>query len=544
MAVNANILSCAQFTNYLVSQEPFYDRKVLKDIRPIDSWVAHLKSGTFEAWSGTQHTRDRYNSVYPDTTNAWRPVSQAGCLGTPCDKVENRIGMGASRLTYGLEEQNWATDLFCFDQIMSVTKAQEMFDYWISKVLKPVAVTVQSDFARKRVAQYADNKYIANRFFGQTASNFTFNWVDVGDGKQIYIDTNAPPTTVFKLTPQMLQRLVDPLIRVGALGESPFGDKMPEMLELVTDEQTKWELDHLGGQQGIGGIPSIAGNWRFTDWSAASKFWQYGFSGTIGNFAIRTDPMGLRFNYVGVVAGLYRYQVVKPYKNVPSSGAGNQAGIKSVNNADFDNAQFAFSYIFNPMGVEILTADSEAVNPAMPFARRNWAGQWKWVMDNLGADINGCVIENKRHNKGQFIADFKQAIAPNMTEFLVLMFHRREPSCVIEISACNADPGYPTQSYSSANGACIGETSTGPSNSVLNFPATLNAANGDYRIAASSFVCEGSSVSHGAISGSTTIAALVIQLNAVLGVAGTWTAGAASVNLTGTCSSGSLPFLA
>ena len=544
MAVNQNIISCSQFTNYLDSQLPYYDRRIIKDIRPIDQWVAHLVSGTFEAWSGTQHTRDRFNSVYPDTTNAWLPVSEAGCLGTPCDYIENKIGMGATRLTYGLEKQSWATDLLCFDQIMHVTQAQAMFDYWISKVLKPVAVTVQSDFARKRVAQYADNKYIANRYFGQAASNFTFNWVDAGDGKQIYIDTNAPPTSVFKLTPQMLQRLVDPLIRVGALGEDPFDGKMPSMLELVVDEQTKWELDHLGGQQGIGGIPSISGNWRFTDWDAASKFWQYGFSGTIGNFAVRVDPMGLRFNFVGVVAGKYRYQVVKPYKNVPSSGAGNQAGIKSVNNPDFDSAPFCFNYIFNPLGVEVLTADSEAVNPAMPFARRNWAGQWKWVMNNLGADINGCVIENKRGNKGQFIADFKQAIAPNYTEFLVLMFCRREPSCIVEIGNCNSDPGYPTQAYSSANGACLGETSTGPSLTTINFPATLNSTNGDYEIAASSFVCEGSPVSHAALSGSTTIAALTAQLNSVLSVAGTWTAGASSVNLTGTCTNASLPFLA
>lgn len=451
--------------------------------------------------------------------------------------------MGATRLTYGLEEQNWATDLFCFDEIMSITHAQEMFNYWISKVLKPVAVTVQSDFARKRVAQYADNKYIANRFFGQAASNFVFNWVDAGDGKQIYIDTNAPPASVFKLTPQMLQRLVDPLLRIGALGENPFEGTMPSMLELVTDEQTKWELDRLGGQQGIGGIPSISGNWRFTDWDAASKFWQYGFTGTIGNFAMRTDAMGLRFNFVGVVAGLYRYQVVKPYKNIPSSGAGNQPGIKSVNNPDFDNAQFAFSYIFNPLGVEVLTADSEAVNPAMPFARRNWAGQWKWVMHDLGADINGCVIENKRGNKGQFIADFKQAIAPNYTEFLVLMFHKREPSCVVEISTCNTDPGYPAQSYASVNAGCIGEGPDGPLSTTITFTPVINATSGTYQIASDSFVCEGSPVSHGAISGSTTVAALVVQLNSVLGVAGVWAVSGGNVTLTGTCSNASLPFL-
>ena len=59
------------------------------------------------------------------------------------------------------------------------------------------------------------------------------------------------------------------------------------------------ELDRLGGQQGIGGTPSINGNWRFTEWDATSKYWKYAFAGTIGNFVVRADPFNLRFNFLG-----------------------------------------------------------------------------------------------------------------------------------------------------------------------------------------------------------------------------------------------------
>ena len=101
--------------------------------------------------------------------------------------------------------------------------------------------------------------------------------------------------------------------------------------------------------------------------------------------------------------------------------------------------------------------DAQPVNPEMPFSSRNFGGKWQFVMDNLGAGENGCVVENKRRNKGQFIADFKLAIRPLYTEFINVFFHRREPFCVPEISNCSTDPGYPTQSYDSCNMACESE---------------------------------------------------------------------------------------
>jgi hypothetical protein len=256
--------------------------------------------------------------------------------------------------------------------------------------------------------------------------------------------------------------------------------------------------------------------------------------------------MGLRFNFVGVVNGLFRYQIVLPYKNIPSSGAGSAAGLKSIPNPDFDAAQYTWSYIWHPKVLEVLVSEAQPVNPEMPFAARNFGGKWQFVMDNLGADVNGCVIENKRRNKGQFIADFKQAIAPDHTEFGVLIFHKREPSCVIEINTCNADPGYPAQTYSSANTSCADEhtgTSPIPINTVITFTPTKNILNGDYEVAANSAICEGGPVQHAAVSGTTTLAALVTQLNFVLEVAGTWTVlNATQIQLTGPCATFSLPF--
>ena len=64
----------------------------------------------------------------------------------------------------------------------------------------------------------------------------------------------------------------------------------------------------------------------------------------------------------------------------------------------------------------VLVARTQSVNPLMPFANRSLGGQWQFVMDNLGADCNGVAIENKRRNKGQFLAHFVLSYKPQYTE--------------------------------------------------------------------------------------------------------------------------------
>jgi hypothetical protein len=153
----------------------------------------------------------------------------------------------------------------------------------------------------------------------------------------------------------------------------------------------------------------------------------------------------------------YKFQLVLPFKNIASSGAGGEPGLKSVPNDDYQLAQYRMSFIWHKKAMECLVADASPINPQMPFSSRNFGGQWQFVMDNLGADVNGCVIENKRRNKGQFIADFKMAIRPLYTEFAEAIFHKGEPQCIYVVETCNTDPGYPTQTYNSANDACPAE---------------------------------------------------------------------------------------
>ncbi len=433
----------------------------MEDIRPTDGWLLNVSTGTTPMGTPTELTQDRFRSVWPNTTKTWTKVQAngPGCGAAYCDPTEHQIGWGADRLTYFAEQQSWGTPLLCYDQDMHITHAEQHIAQIINEILRPATTAISSNFLRKRALLWAKRKNMANASLTQ----FTYVWTLGGPltDEEIYFDTSASPTNVFLLVPQMLQNRFSPLMRIGYAGKNPFKDTSP-FIELVSDMDTTWNLEHLGGQQGVGGTdsPNVLGNWRFTNFDESTKYWRYGFSGQIGNYMVRADEMGLRFNYVtdlgaGAPGGnRYRYQIVLPYKNGVTTGAGGAAGLGSDANPDFDRAHFRCSYIWHKKAMELLVPDARPLNPEMPFGHRDFGGKWRFAMHDLGADASGNVITNKWENKGQFISWFKYYVRPLHTEFAEVFFHKGEQFCIPQIDTCSTDPGYPSQIYTSTLPSC------------------------------------------------------------------------------------------
>ena len=458
MSCPTSIIKACDFPNFLVDETPRFDEQIMEDIRPTDGWLLNITTGTTPMGTPVEITQDRFRSVFPNVTKAWRKVvaNGPGCQGNPCDPPEHQIGWGADRLTYFLEGQEWQTPLLCYDQDMHITHAEQHIAQIINEILRPATTAISSAYMRRRALLWARKKWQANK----QMTDFTYTWTLGGPNgdEEIFFDCSVAPTSVFLLAPQMLQNRFSPLMRKGYGGKNPFKETAP-YIELVTDMDTCWSLDHLGGSQGFGGTPSVNGNWRFTEWGAANEYWRYGFSGQIGNYMVRVDEMGLRFNFVqdlgaSAAPNRFRYQIVLPYRNDITTGAGGSAGLGSNVNVDFDNAQYSISFIWHKKAMELLVPDAGQLNPEMPFGHRDFGGKWQFVMDNLGADLNGNVIGNKRRNKGQFIADFRYYVRPLYTEFAEAIFHKREQFCVPEIVTCLPDPGYPPQVYNSALPTC------------------------------------------------------------------------------------------
>jgi hypothetical protein len=157
-------------------------------------------------------------------------------------------------------------------------------------------------------------------------------------------------------------------------------------------------------------------------------------------------------------------------------------------------------------------------------------------MDNLGQDRNGCVIENKRRNKGQFIADFSNASKAEHPEWEEAILHLREGGCVTDLALCQNPNTYVQQAVDASNLACA---------TVFVF-TPVQQGGGGYAVAASSIKCSGNVVANGAVSGAT-LALLVTSLNTNAGTIGTWAVVAGSttsIQLSGsTCKSVDVPWL-
>lgn len=448
---------CTEFVQHLIDQQPTYANLILEDIRPVETWLGQYMTGEWPAFSGVTHRLDRMKSVFPNITKQWTPVQYTNCLGTPCDHTRHEICMGSERVEFSLEEQFWRTPVLCFDQMRHVTHAVEQWGYILSDVLRPATNWITSNFLRRRTLDHASHRFAV----GSTLSEFTFDWVVVGD-EEIFFDTSADPATIGKLAPQHLQSRFVPLMQLGYGGKNPFVETAA-FIDIVTGIETLWELDRLGGSTGVGGTPSLASNWRFTNFDEQSKFWRYGYTGQLGNFMARADVFELRFNFIldrgaGAAPNRFRYQVILPYENVETSGAGGAPGLGSIDNPDFPNARFSFTFVVHRKGLTQLVSEMPSINPEMPFLHRDLAGKWRFAMNNLtcGTDVNGnpIAVDNADMNKGQFRADFEMAVRPEYTEFLNVFFHKREPMCLPFIDVCSGEQGYPSQSYGSACEAC------------------------------------------------------------------------------------------
>lgn len=486
-------LTCRQFTNYLSSRSEHLDEDIIKDITPVDGWIGHVSIGTFASYDGVSHTFDRFNRVFPNLSGCWTDVNHTSCVGTPCDPLEKKIGWGYTRDSYSLQQASYSTDLLCFDQIMSADKAKAQFAA-IIEVLKDSTNIIMSDRFRTEALRIAGKKIVA----GAGMTEFTFTTND--DCTQIV--PSALPTS--KLTIQMLMRQVEPLKLNGYFGRVPG---MPKIVEFVTDEITGWSL--------IQGNAQLAGLFRHEDFVDGGNLFKYGIVNGIGNFGFRYDDFPMRFQLLADGVTLQR---VQPYSNVPAT-----SGIRGEVNDAYTNARYQIDFIWNKMAMKSHVLKASPVNPMMPFATRDFAGKWTFATHDLGADENGCVIENKRHNKGMFFADFKNATQAVRPEWIVAFLSEREIACVVDVPTCNDDPGYVEQDYNSANDPCP--------NPTIEFD--LSDVEAPYQITSvdAEITCNGVPVEHTDSGSQATLADLAAWLNANVESLGTWSETATGIAL-------------
>lgn len=511
----ANQVSCKKFTDYLIRRAEHFDSMIVRDITPTDGWVGHVSTGIFPPGDGITRQFDKLHRVYPDMSAAWEDAQAGNCLTGhyPCDPTETEIGMGYTQEEYVLQQKSYKTQLFCFDQIMSADRAKEQFDNLIMG-LRMATNIIMSDRLRTEAWRIAKYHYVPWEAGGggQGPSAITYT----STGNLITMTPSLLPTGCMNI--EVLQRFVQQQILEGSLGSNP---DMPPILEYVTDIETAWFLRE--------GNSALQNQFRFTDFVKGGALYKYGITDAIGNFGIRVDPFPMRFLEDG--GTLYR---VFPYTNVTATGGYGGSGIKGDVNSYYLDAGYQIDFIWNRYAMKSLIRKPMQINPMMPFAQRDFGGKWQFVMDNLGADAQGCVIENKRRNKGMFISDFHLATKDERPEWAIGFLTLRNRSCVAQTAQCFTPATYSAQDYNSANDPC---------EFVVEF--TLTDDVGDYALAAGAATCNGVNIAHPAASGLADRDAVLVWLNTNLGELGVFTAGAGAndVVLTGqVCESFAAPF--
>lgn len=523
-------IPCQAFGDFLSRRSEHLDDEIIRSLHPMDTWVGHVSTGSFPAQAGVEHTFDRFENVFPDLTGPWEDVQAAPCIGQPCDPASKKIGMGFTRDSYRLQRKAFETDLFCWDLILSADRAKQQFSH-VVRTLRRVSSIVTSDRFRHEGMRICGQKWATA---GNGLQPITAYW----DATGTILNVSTLPTS--KMTARHLQRRVHPQILFGALGEDINHGGAP-MLEFVNDMESLWDL--------IEGSGELTDHWRFNDFADAEKYHKYGWTGRCGNYGIRADSMPLRFLNLKKqnADGTWQLQLVYPYKNVSAT-----EGIKEALNDDYEKAQIQWNFIWHRMAMQSLVRDATSINPEMPFAARDFGGKWQFVMDNLtcgtviGTDpttglplIVPVAVNNERRNKGKFISDFSLSTKAEYPEFAEGFLTLREPACIVDLPPCAPDPGYPEQSYGSENAPCAtGEI-------TLTFTPVLTGDTPDtYEIPADTIQCNGITIVHAAITGTATLANLVVQLNALVGALGVWAvSGPGTISLVTTaCDSVGLPW--
>ena len=458
---NGNI-SCADFGNWLARRTEHVEEDIIKDITPIGSINGMVEVGTFRPFFGTTQTFDKMNRVAVDQSAEWSNVSDANCVGTPCDPHETKLCFGSTRTDYTLQNKSFSTDLVCYDQMLTIDKAK---DFWSNAVdqLRDAQQLIIGNRLRTEMFRVADYHWLAGGGNASGLTPFTYR-VTSGNHINIAITGGALPTS--KMVVNMLRRRLQTQILNGAIGKAAAGQ--PPVLEVLTDMDTIWDL--------IQGDSNLADHWRFEAFdSGAPEFYKFGWAGRVGNFNLKADIHPMRFQRLANG----QLNQVFPYANQEAS-----FGIRGIVNQAYIDAPYQALFIWHRRAMRQEVLDATQIHPQMPFVPRSFGGKWQFVMDNLtcgtAVDAHGLIIpiavDNSRRNRGKWIADFKFATKPQYPEFAEVFLHLRENACVVEVPPCDSGPTYVTQDYSAACETCDEEAVESAAHTEEYAPGSLGRA--------------------------------------------------------------------
>lgn len=415
---------CTKLNAYLFRRVPDFDKDLVKDRFPISTTYSNFyPTDTWPSGTGVQHTWDRVHVTMPNDTGCWQAKEIDACLGNPCAPAYQTLGIGSTRSTYTKYGRVYRSPVWCLDMLRDYEEFQAQMAAYIEG-FKPLPDQILSNFLRKLSLRQADRLYIA----GSANTQITVTPTLFTNADCTILNLGSPanlPTS--RMTMNYLNHKVDPLTYNGYFNRQfdPTG-----MFMMTSDEETRQYLAQAN--------PQLAAWMTGKSVEEAGKFYAFGLSLKVGNWGFKADTEQLRFQHIG--GGLL--QQVFPYENVPTT-----VGKRPEFSTTYQNARYAAYHVYNKAARRVLIGDITPVNPEMKFnTARSLMGKWQWYTPDMfqAADpCTGtvCTYENHKHNQGFFEAEFEIGMQTKYPEIEHWVIAQREPTPVIDVPACAADPG-------------------------------------------------------------------------------------------------------
>lgn len=419
--MSLNAAQCAAFNQFLFRRVPDWDKELARDRFPTSYlYSAMYPSESWDSFTGTVHTWDRVHVSKPNDNSVWSPMDpnngSIACFGTPCNNPRQYLGWGSTRSTYVKYNREWATPVFCFDQLRQIEEAPAQLAA-IMDGIKKIPEGIISDFIRQLSVAQANFWYVCGAANATVTPTFDSDPTHYVFGS----DANLPTS---KLNLNYLDNHMEDLQYNGYLDEM----FTPDNTFLITsDLQTHRELTVRN--------PDLKRMFNGSDFKKGGQFYWYGLAmQAIGNWSFKIDPEPLRAQRIsaGVLQRLW------PYQNVATT-----VGKMPQFDVGYKNAQYQMYHVYNKAARKIYTGTTDPVNDEMKFLSRNLMGKWSWknpdyftALDPASGTV--CSYQNDKKNMGYFLSEYEYASKTVYPEIEMVIWAQREPQAIIDTARCAA----------------------------------------------------------------------------------------------------------
>ncbi len=466
---------CAKFNAALGSRPYNWDDRIAQDRKPINYlYTSMYKTEPWPQGTGTVHLHEKVYVARPNDPGLWNQFAADPCLGTPCSPEIQVIGHGVDQLRYEYFYREYASMVFCLDQLNTIEAVVAKMAA-IAKGYQKLPEHISSGFLRTLTLRKAGNAATQSGLWlsGMQDSSGNPVAIDVSDNmfavaqgqslvgsrNTLFINLNAnggltalsavglTVTNTTQLAANMGQLTMEYLINLqDQLIANGYHDA-----EWLSDGKFSITMDANTSRRLRQANPALSAMYVSADFAKAGAYYSLGMGGGCGDWLFKPDPEQMRFRFRsdldgkdfsgGSLAGAIWVEQVFPFQNTPAT-----FGIKPVLSMDWINAALRLFHVYNREARSVQLPNVESVNSEMKFGlARSFMGKWTWrspdyftLVDPNTGQI--CAYNNPKHNQGYFNGEYRYGIKTEYPEIERLILALGEASPFLRVARTNTAP--------------------------------------------------------------------------------------------------------